>query len=112
MVARAGDIDILDPAASVDPEGIHTLHELYNGLLGLDRNNRLFPDLAAAMAALREKKSEVARAQLTELVAEFPENPLFASELAKLKASHVAVVFPQSESPLCRMCHSTLRIWC
>src|SRR5579872_5139609 len=73
---------------------------------------RPFAKILLAMAALREKKSEVARAQLTELVAEFPENPLFASELAKLKASHVAVVFPQSESPLCSMCHSTLRIWC
>jgi hypothetical protein len=28
----------------------------------------------------------VARIQLTELVAEFPENPLFAAELAKLGA--------------------------
>ena len=37
-----------------------------------------------ALAALREKKADVARTQLKELVAEFPENPLFASELAKL----------------------------
>jgi len=37
-----------------------------------------------ALAALREKKTEVARVQLRELTAEFPENPLFASELAKL----------------------------
>ncbi len=52
VVARSGDIDILDPAASVDPEGIHTLHELYSGLLGLDRNNNLVPDLAAALPAV------------------------------------------------------------
>jgi predicted Zn-dependent protease len=37
-----------------------------------------------ALAALREKNTEEARTQLTELVAEFPENPLFAKELAKL----------------------------
>jgi hypothetical protein len=40
-----------------------------------------------ALAALREKKTEVARTQLEELVGEFPENPLFATELAKLKVS-------------------------
>ncbi|HEV2314579.1 MAG TPA: hypothetical protein VGR94_04680 [Candidatus Acidoferrales bacterium] len=45
---------------------------------------RPFAKILLAMAALREKKTEVARAQLSELVAEFPENPLFASELAKL----------------------------
>jgi hypothetical protein len=45
---------------------------------------RPFAKILLALAALREKKTEVARSQLTELVAEFPENPLFASELAKL----------------------------
>jgi hypothetical protein len=48
---------------------------------------RPFAKILLALAALREKKTEVARTQLQELVAEFPENPLFASELAKLKAS-------------------------
>ena len=48
---------------------------------------RPFAKILLAMAALREKKPEVARAQLSELVAEFPENPLFASELAKVKVS-------------------------
>jgi predicted Zn-dependent protease len=48
-----------------------------------------------ALAALRDKKPEVARAQLSELVAEFPENPLFASELAKLKGSPAAAIPPQ-----------------
>lgn len=46
-----------------------------------------FAKILLALAALREKKTEVARTQLTELVAEFPENPLFASELAKLSVS-------------------------
>jgi TolA-binding protein len=46
---------------------------------------RPFAKILLALAALREKKTEVARTQLKELVAEFPENPLFASELAKLK---------------------------
>ena len=46
---------------------------------------RQFAKILLAMAALREKKPELARAQLSELVAEFPDNRLFASELAKLK---------------------------
>ena len=45
---------------------------------------RPFAKILLALTALREKKTDVARTQLTELVAEFPENPLFASELAKL----------------------------
>jgi hypothetical protein len=45
---------------------------------------RPFAKILLALAALREKKPDVARTQLTELVAEFPKNPLFASELAKL----------------------------
>ena len=45
---------------------------------------RPFAKILLALAALRENKTEVARTQLTELVAEFPENELFASELAKL----------------------------
>jgi hypothetical protein len=48
---------------------------------------RPFAKILLALAALREKTPEVARAQLTELVAEFPENSLFASELAKLPRS-------------------------
>jgi hypothetical protein len=52
---------------------------------------RPFAKILLAMAALREKKPEVARAQLSELVAEFPENPLFAGELAKVKASASAI---------------------
>jgi hypothetical protein len=47
---------------------------------------RPFAKILLALAALREKKTEVARIQLTELVVEFPQNPLFASELAKLSA--------------------------
>ena len=56
---------------------------------------RPFAKILLALAALREKKPDVARAQLTELVAEFPQNPLFASELAKLNT--VSPV-PQSRS--------------
>jgi hypothetical protein len=48
---------------------------------------RPFAKILLALAALREKKPEVARIQLKELVAEFPENPLFANELDKLKFS-------------------------
>lgn len=48
---------------------------------------RPFAKILLALAALREKKPEVARIQLNELVAEFPENPLFASELAKLSSN-------------------------
>lgn len=48
---------------------------------------RPFAKILLALAALREKKPDVARIQLTELVAEFPQNSLFASELAKLNAS-------------------------
>jgi hypothetical protein len=54
-----------------------------------------YAKILLAMAALREKKTEVARAQLTELVAEFPENSLFASELAKLKISSSATTLPE-----------------
>src|SRR3984893_15972615 len=52
---------------------------------------RPFAKIMLALAALREGKTEVARAQLNELVVEFPENPLFASELAKLKVSAAAI---------------------
>jgi hypothetical protein len=40
-----------------------------------------------ALEALREKQIELACIQLKELAAEFPENPLFSSELAKLNVS-------------------------
>jgi hypothetical protein len=58
---------------------------------------RPFAKIMLALAALREKKPEVARAQLNELVAEFPGNPLFAGELAKLDAPPVAAL-PQKSS--------------
>jgi predicted Zn-dependent protease len=48
---------------------------------------RPFAKIMLALAALRERKPDLARIQLNELVAEFPENPLFAGELAKLKVS-------------------------
>jgi hypothetical protein len=48
---------------------------------------RPFAKILLALAALREKKPEVARTQLKELVAEFPENPLYANELSKIEVS-------------------------
>jgi tetratricopeptide (TPR) repeat protein len=56
---------------------------------------RPFAKILLALAALREKRPEVARAQLEELVAEFPENPLFANELAMLKISPAQGIPPQ-----------------
>lgn len=47
---------------------------------------RPFAKILLALVALREKQPELARTQLAELVAEFPDNPLFARELAKLGA--------------------------
>jgi hypothetical protein len=56
---------------------------------------RPFAKIMLALAALREGKTEVARTQLRELVVEFPENPLFADELAKLKISPGTASPPQ-----------------
>jgi len=53
---------------------------------------RPFAKILLALAALREKKPELARIQLRELVLEFPQNPLFVSELAKLDASPDAAI--------------------
>jgi hypothetical protein len=52
---------------------------------------RPFAKILLALAALREKQTELARIQLQELVTEFPENPLFTSELSKLKDSPATV---------------------
>jgi tetratricopeptide (TPR) repeat protein len=64
--------------------------------IAADRGRYLkpFAKILLALAALREKKPEVARTQLHELVVEFPENPLFASEMAKLKVSSLVVTSP------------------
>jgi hypothetical protein len=68
--------------------GIHGDKEAGLRQLGIAADHghylRPFAKSMLALAALREKKPELARTQLKELVAEFPENPLFASELAKL----------------------------
>ena len=45
---------------------------------------RPYGQLMLALAALREKQQGLARNELQQLVAEFPGNPLFAKELAKL----------------------------
>ena len=62
--------------------------------IAADRGHYLrpFAKIMLALAALREKQPDVARTQLQELVAEFPENPLFASELAKLNVLPVATI--------------------
>jgi hypothetical protein len=48
---------------------------------------RPFAKILLALVALREEQPELARTQLKELVAEFPGNPMFASELAKLEGT-------------------------
>ena len=45
---------------------------------------RPYAKILLALASLREKQEDVTRAQLSELTSEFPENPLFARELAKV----------------------------
>jgi len=45
---------------------------------------RPYARLMLALAALREMNADVSRQQLQDLVMEFPENPLFAKELAKV----------------------------
>ncbi len=69
--------------------------------IAADRGHYLrpFAKILLALAALREKKPEVARTQLKELVAEFPQNPLFASELAKLRKSPAAAGAWRTPSP-------------
>ncbi|MFZ0856135.1 MAG: hypothetical protein WAN10_04710 [Candidatus Acidiferrales bacterium] len=79
--------------------GIHGDKKVGIQQLGIaaDRGRYLrpFAKILLAMAALREKKPEVARSQLAELVAEFPENPLFVSELGKVKDIRGALIDPQ-----------------
>lgn len=48
---------------------------------------RPYAKLLVALAALREKQVDVARNELRDLTREFPENPLFRRELARLTAS-------------------------
>jgi hypothetical protein len=65
--------------------------------IAADRGHYLrpFAKILLALAALREKQLEVARAQLTELASEFPQNPLFVNELAKLKAVPTSPTSPE-----------------
>jgi tetratricopeptide (TPR) repeat protein len=46
---------------------------------------RPFAKLMLALAAMRENQKDLARDLMQQLAAEFPDNPLFAKELAKLK---------------------------
>ncbi len=48
---------------------------------------RPYAKLLLALAALREKQVDLARSELRDLAREFPENPLFKRELAKLTLS-------------------------
>jgi hypothetical protein len=48
---------------------------------------RPYAKLMLALAELREKQPDLARAQLEQLAAEFPDNPLFRAELAKAAAA-------------------------
>jgi hypothetical protein len=48
---------------------------------------RPYAKLMLALAELREKHPDLARAQLEQLAAEFPDNPLFGAELAKAAAA-------------------------
>jgi len=50
-----------------------------------------FAKTMLALVALRQKQPELARGLLEDLVSEFPENPLYAHELALLKKSAPAV---------------------
>ncbi len=45
-----------------------------------------FAQIFLALAAMRENREEIARTQLLDLAAHFPENPLFREELAHLEA--------------------------
>jgi hypothetical protein len=45
---------------------------------------RPFAKILLALAALREKQEDIARKQLSDLVAEYPDNHVFAEELARL----------------------------
>jgi hypothetical protein len=47
-----------------------------------------FAKIFLALAAMRENEEDLARSQLSDLAAEFPDNPLFRAELARLEASH------------------------
>ena len=55
---------------------------------------RPFARLMLALAALREKNPDLARQQLQALATEFPENPLFAKELAKMTPVVTRAVSP------------------
>lgn len=56
---------------------------------------RPFAKTLLALTALREKQPDLARAQLRELTAEFPANPVFQRELAKLQSPSSATMSSQ-----------------
>jgi hypothetical protein len=56
---------------------------------------RPFAKILLALASLREKNTDEAHSQFTELTVEFPKNLLFARELAKLHASSATAIRPK-----------------
>ena len=63
---------------------------------------RPYARLMLALAALREMNTDLTRQQLQQLVMEFPENPLFAKELAKVTPVITGISLdgaPQSAAP-------------
>ncbi|HYX53971.1 MAG TPA: hypothetical protein VE783_11015 [Candidatus Limnocylindrales bacterium] len=59
---------------------------------------RPFAKMLLALASLKQKKPDVARTHFTELATEFPDNPLFASELAKLGGAPSATASLQKQT--------------
>jgi hypothetical protein len=70
---------------------------------------RPFAKILLALTALREKKPQVAREELSELVREFPENPLFASELAKVTVAPAPTVSDRREHNV-RSCLTPIKL--
>ena len=54
---------------------------------------RPFAKILLALAALREKQPDLARTELRQLAAEFPQNPLFVRELSLLNGSAASSAF-------------------
>lgn len=71
-------------------EGMRQLRQAAEG----GRYLRPFAKLLLALTALREKDPAVARTELQQLTAEFPQNPLFARELARLPQASPAEGHP------------------
>ena len=60
---------------------------------------RPFAKMMLALASLKQKNPDAARTHFTELAAEFPDNPLFASELSKLGGAPSAAASLHKQAP-------------